>query len=92
MLDFPAFGIQLVTRQWGIPFMLQAWYLFVICSIVHVTVSLLTSPPETHRVEKYCWKSPWAVIMEKEFSGPTDPRLLALLLVIVMACCFYLFA
>jgi len=32
------------------------------------------------------------VIMEKEFSGPTDPRLLAALLVIVMACCFYLFA
>ena len=92
VLDFPAFGIQWLTRHWGIPFMLQAWCLFAICSLVHVTVSKLTPPPEPQRVAKYCWKSPWAVVAQQPYAGLSDPRLLAALLALVMAGCFYLFA
>jgi len=92
VLDFPAFGIQLVTKQWGVPFMLQAWCLFCVCSTVHVIVSLATPPPAAHRVEKYCWKNPLAVITEKKITGLSDPRILALLLVVLMAACYYVFA
>jgi len=91
-IDFPAFGLQWVTKGWGIPFMLQAWLLFVACSTVYVIVSFLTPPPEPHRVERYCWKSPLAAVTEKPLAGAFDPRVLAVLLVAVMAICYWVFA
>ncbi|WP_020532615.1 sodium:solute symporter family transporter [Flexithrix dorotheae] len=45
-LDFPNDqGIQLITDTWGIIFMMQAWWGFVICCIVFVLTSLLTPVP-----------------------------------------------
>jgi SSS family solute:Na+ symporter len=90
--DFPAFGFRIVTEGWGIPFLLQAWILFVICSAVYVAVSLLTPPPAPSRVDRYCWSNPLAVVTESRISGPTDPRVLALLLVLVMVACYSAFA
>jgi SSS family solute:Na+ symporter len=92
VIDFPAFGIELITRQWGIPFMLQAWILFVICSVVYVVVSVLTPPPAPECVDRYCWTSPLAVLTGRRISGITDPRVLALLLVLVMVGCYWVFA
>ncbi len=90
--DFPAFGIQLVTKRWGVPFMLQAWCLFALCSAIFVVVSLLTPPPAPRQVEKYCWPHPLAALTERRISGPLDPRVLAALLAAVMAVCYYVFA
>ena len=92
VIDFPAFGLQWITKDWGIPFMLQTWLLFTICSVIFVVVSLLTPPPAPDRVERYCWSNPLAIVTERKLTGMTDPRLLALLLVVVMAVCYYLFA
>jgi SSS family solute:Na+ symporter len=92
VVDFPAFGLELITRQWGIPFMLQAWILFVICSVAYVVVSLLTTPPTRECIDRYCWPTPLAVLTERRISGVTDPRVLALLLVLVMVGCYWLFA
>lgn len=104
VVDFPAvsgllFGqdalgnpIQLITGKLGIPFMLQAWWLFVICSAVFVVVSLLTPAPDPQQVERYCWSHPLAAITEKKLTGPLDPRILAVLLIIVMATCYLIFA
>ena len=72
--------------------MLQAWILFVICSIVFVVVSLLTPPPEQACVEKHCWSNPLAIVTERKISGLSDPRVLAFLLVVVMVVCYYIFA
>ncbi len=91
-VDFPAFGLEWITNAWGIPFMLQAWILFAICSAIYVVVSLLTPPPPRECIEKYCWSNPLAAITERKISGITDPRALALLLVLVMAGCYYIFA
>ncbi len=91
-IDFPAFGLELITREWGIPFMLQAWILFVICSAIYVVVSLLTPPPSLKCIETYCWANPFAIVTERKISGITDPRVLALLLVLLMVACYYLFA
>jgi SSS family solute:Na+ symporter len=92
VLDFPAFGIEMITRDCHTPFLLQAWWLFVICSVVFVVVSLLTPPPEADRVERYCWKSPLAVVAEKRITGPLDPRVLAVVLVAVMVACYWFLA
>jgi SSS family solute:Na+ symporter len=103
-LDFPAasrfvLGVdsdgqarQLFTRTLGMPFMLQAGVLFGLCSLVLVAVSLITPVPDPQRVERYCWKNPWAVITEKPLSGVLDPRVLATLLVITMVVCYCIFA
>ena len=104
VLDFPAVSRfvlgtdgngdarQLFTGSLGMPFMLQAGILFGICSAVLVTVSLMTSPPDPQRVDRYCWKNPLAVITEKPIAGLLDPRILTVLLVITMAICYYIFA
>jgi len=104
VVDFPAvsgllFGletsgdpVQLITGKLGIPFMLQAWWLFVICSAVFVVVSLLTPAPDPRQVERYCWSHPLAAITEKKITTLLDPRLLTVLLILVMAICYFIFA
>jgi len=92
VMDFPAFGIEIITKKCGIPYVLQAWWLICACSAVFVVVSLLTPPPAPERVEKYCWKSPLAVLTERRISGVSDPRILAVALVVVMAVCYWVFA
>jgi SSS family solute:Na+ symporter len=92
VIDFPAFGLQLLTRHCGLPFMLQAWILFVICSVIYVIVSWSTAPPEPKQVEKYCWTHPFAVIAEQKISGPLDPRVLSLVLVVLIGTLYAIFA
>lgn len=103
LLDFPAasrfvLGLdtegnpkQLFTGDLGIPFMLQAWWLFVICSVIFVTTSFLSPPPNPQQVERYCWPNPMAVIIGKPLEGLSDPRLLGFLLVVVIIICYIFF-
>jgi len=90
--DFPAFGYQVLTKQWGIPFMMQAFLLFVICSAILVVTSLMTRAPDPARVRKYCWKSPLAALTENRLSGFADPRIFAVLLVALMGTLYWIFA
>ncbi len=53
ILDFaPISGRMIVTGDWGIPFMMQAWWLFVICTAFYVTVSLLTPKPDPVNIRR----------------------------------------
>ena len=90
--DFPAFGHEILTKQWGIPFMLQAFLLFAACSAILVVTSLLTPPPDPARVRKYCWKNPLAAVTEGRLSGVSDPRVLSGLLVATMGVLYWIFA
>ncbi len=92
VLDFPAFGLRLVTDKLGIPFMLQAFLLFAASSAIFVGVSLASPTPDQARVARYCWKSPLAVITEKPPAGLGDPRVIAALLIAVVVVCYCLFA
>ena len=91
VLDFPAFGLTLFTRH-GVPFMLQAFILFAICSILFAGVSLITPPPTEEQVRRYCWQSPAAVLREQPFTGLFDVRVLAIALVAVLVGCYLVFA
>jgi len=92
VLDFPVFGLHLLTERCGIPFLLQAFLLFVACSLVFVLVSLWTPPPDPDRVRRYCWERPWQAVTEAPFSGVLDPRVLAAALVLAMAVLYGVFA
>jgi solute:Na+ symporter, SSS family len=90
--DFPAFKIEFISKDLGIPVMLQAWWLFVICSALFVAVSLATPAPEPEQVERYCWSNPIAAITGRPLSGLSDPRILSLILVAVMTVLYVIFA
>ena len=72
--------------------MIQTFLMFVVCTIVFVTVSFLTPPPSPEQTENLCWKNPIAVITQEKFTGWTDPRVWALLLLVVIAALYVTFA
>jgi SSS family solute:Na+ symporter len=92
VLDLPVFGTEkVVTHRWGISFMMQAWWVFCICSAIFVLISLLTPPPAADKLESLTWNNPLAVIFGKEVEGFFDPRIIAGLLLATMAVLYYVF-
>jgi len=91
ILDLPAFGTEkIITQRWGIPFMMQAWWLFCICSIIYIVISLLTPAPAPESVDGLTWSHPLAALTLAPFSGVRDPRLIATFLAVVVANLYYL--
>lgn len=75
----------------GIPFMIQAFLMFCIWSVVFVVISLLTPRPLPEQVESTTWPNPLAVIVHGCVTSVTDPRVLAGLLLVVMIVLYYVF-
>ncbi len=92
ILDLPAFGSEkLITHGLGISFMMQAWWVFCICSVLFVVVSLLTPPPAPEKIDGLTWTNPGAVIFGKKLETASDPRLVAGLLLATMAVLYFEF-
>jgi len=92
IMDLPVFGAEkIITHRWGIPFMMQAWWMFCICSVVYVTVTLLTPPPAAESVEGLTWSHPLAALTQEQFKGLRDPRLIAAVLAVTVAVLYYIF-
>ncbi|MEO2047311.1 MAG: sodium:solute symporter [Pirellulales bacterium] len=90
--DFPAFGFEVISSQLGIPFMLQAWWLFVLCCGLFVIVSLLTARPVPEQINGLCWPHPLAALTTEPLRSIRDPRVLALLLIAIMFTLYWMFA
>lgn len=91
-LDFePISGQMFITRGLGIPFMMQAWWLFVICTIIYFTLSHFTSSPSPEVIKKYTWESPLAVFKSGKIKGISDPRILAGILILTMIILYIIF-
>jgi len=84
-------GTSIVTETWGIPFMMQAWWLFCICVVIYLVASQLTPKPDEEIIEKYTWEHPLAAVSGKVKSF-TDVRVLVLLLVISLIILYATFA
>lgn len=92
ILDLPVFGTEkLITQKLGIPFMMQAWWMFVICSIIFIVVSLCTPKPAAENIEALTWEKPTKIISQGPIKGINDPRLLALGLLLLLASLYYIF-
>ncbi len=92
ILDLPAFGTEkIVTHRWGIPFMMQAWWMFCICSVIYVVVTLLTPAPAPESVDGLTWDHPLAAVTQERFKGLRDPRLIASVLAVTVAVLYYIF-
>ncbi len=91
-LDFePISGHMYLTRGLGIPFMMQAWWLFVICTVIYFAVSYSSPRPPAEVIEKYTWESPLAVITKGKFKGVKDVRLWAGILVLILVVMYIIF-
>ncbi|MEM8565737.1 MAG: sodium/solute symporter [Bacteroidota bacterium] len=93
ILDFKfnADSTALITEKWGIPFMMQAWWLFCICTSVYLFVSRFSSPPNTEVIEKYTWDHPLATIQGK-WQGPFDIRALVAMLLLCLITLYAVFS
>lgn len=92
-VDFePVSGYMYLTRGLHIPFMMQAWWLFVTCTVIYFIVSYLTPKPDPAIIEKYTWNSPLAIITEGKFLGIKDPRLWAGVLVLALVFLYFIFS
>jgi SSS family solute:Na+ symporter len=91
-LDFePISGHMYLTRGLHIPFMMQAWWLFVICTGIYFTVSYFSPGPSAEVIEKYTWESPLAVLTKGKFEGVKDVRLWAGILVLTLVILYIIF-
>lgn len=92
VLDFKdADGYKLITNGWGIPFMLQAFYMTVICSCVFYVVSKITPPPPAEKVEGLTWDNPLSALTQRWTGAGVDPRRLATALCVVIAALYVMF-
>ena len=73
-----------VTHGIGIPFMMMGLILLTMCIVVYVIVSLKTLAPTQEELDAMGWRPPLKVLTETKIKGPTDPRVIALGLVILM--------
>ena len=90
LIDLPVIGQEkVITDGWGIPFMMQAWWMFCICSVIYVVVSLITPPPDPEKIEGLTWKNPLQVISEGKIKGLMDHRVIAGLLLLLMVVLYY---
>ncbi len=92
VLDFKdASGFKLITDGWGVPFMLQAFWMTVICSVVFVAVSLLTPPPSPKQVEGLTWQTPLSALVRPWTGDGVDPRKMALALCVTITVLYWAF-
>jgi SSS family solute:Na+ symporter len=91
-IDFePISGYMYLTKGLHLPFMMQAWWLFILCTVIYFVVSYLTPKPDPAIIEKYTWENPLAVITKEKFAGIRDPRLWALILLVSLVVLYIIF-
>ncbi|MCD6377066.1 MAG: sodium:solute symporter [Caldisericaceae bacterium] len=91
-LDLPVIGTEkIITHVWGIPFMMQAWWLFCISSVIFFVVSWLTPKPDPKQIEALTWDNPLAVIKRGKITGLSDPRIVAGILFVTVCVLYYIF-
>jgi len=92
VLDLPVFGTEkLISHGLGIPFMMQAWWVFCICSVLFIIVSLMTPAPLPEQVDGLTWENPLSVIFGDKAHTAVAPRIVAGLLLFTMAVLYFIF-
>lgn len=92
-VDFaPISGYMYLTKGLQTPFLMQAWWLFVLCTIFYFIISYMTPAPTNEIIKKYTWDSPLAVLTRDKFSGMYDARLWAGILVLCLVVLYVIFS
>ncbi len=90
--DFEPFsGYMYLTKGWQIPFMMQAWWLFVICTVIYFAISAITEKPSADVTDNYTWDHPLAVVKGK-ITGRGDVRIYAGILLLTLVVLYIVFS
>jgi SSS family solute:Na+ symporter len=77
------------TQGLGIPFMLVGPLIAALCVVIYVITSLLTPAMDPQKVAKVCWDHPLA-FLQGRLAGPSDPRIVTLMLLAVVGVLYFL--
>jgi len=88
---FTSSGTSIVTESWGVPFMMQAWWLFCICVAIYLVASIFTPKPDPLVIEKYTWDNPLS-IMKGKILNINDVRVLILILILALIVLYKVFS
>ena len=95
LVDLPVFGsVQWISdpvRGLGIPYMMAGLILLALCVVLYVIVSLLTPRPAQEQLTDLCWEKPSRALMQGRIAGPSDPRVMAGILVVIMIILYIIF-
>lgn len=75
-----------------IPFMMMAFYLFVICVLLQVTLSFRYPMQHTAQSAALYWQSPWQPLQYPGWKGLGNYKLLSVLLLLVMIVLYRIFS
>lgn len=90
--DFePISGYMYLTKGWHIPFMMQAWWLFVICTAIYFMVSFASPHPSSQVTGNYTWDNPLAFIKGK-ITRFSDVRVIAIVLIMTLIALYAFFS
>ena len=88
---FTADGTSIITETLGIPFMMQAWWLFCICTAIYLISSKLTPAPDQRIIEQYTWKHPLSTI-EGKIKNISDVRVWIIILMMFLTVLYIVFS
>ena len=76
---------------WNVPFMMTAFYLFVICLLIMISISLWKPHSHTPESERLVWSNPREVFAAKGWGGLGNYKLLSALLFVTMVMLYIIF-
>lgn len=77
---------------WNVPFLMAAFYLFIICSIILFTVSAFFPQTHTRESAALVWDNPASVLRAPGWKGIGNYKFLSLLLFLTMSALFVIFS
>jgi solute:Na+ symporter, SSS family len=80
-----------LTKGWQMPFMMQAWWLFVICTCIYFMVSYATPEPPAQVTGNYTWDHPLAFLKGK-ITRFSDVRVVAIFLFVLLIVLYTFFS
>jgi SSS family solute:Na+ symporter len=80
------------STGWNVPFLMAAFYLFVVCSVILFAVSALFPQAHTRESAALVWDSPLAALRAPGWKGVGNYKFLALLLFLTMAALYWIFS
>jgi SSS family solute:Na+ symporter len=84
-LDFdPISGSRHITDGLGIPFLMQAWWLFVLCTVFYLVMSAFSAPRPLEEIRELIFRKDTLRGLGSRISSFKDPRLWAGLLFLIM--------
>jgi SSS family solute:Na+ symporter len=84
-LDFdPISGSKLISDGLGIPFLMQAWWLFVLCVVFYLIMSLYSKPRSLAEIQHLIFTKEDFRGFRSRISSIKDPRIWAGILLIIM--------